>query len=132
MGAQRTRLLELAASVADGSVDIDWKDLEASVHDEDDRQLLQDLRVLAGVAQLHRSDEMSKSTSTGKARVVGRIGPSMAETDAPTVEERVLPPPSTKPLDVWGHLELIEQIGQGRSATSTAPATRASIVTSRS
>ncbi|HTV01811.1 MAG TPA: serine/threonine-protein kinase [Luteitalea sp.] len=109
MGAQRTRLLELAASVADGTVDIDWKDLEASVHDEDDRQLLQDLRVLAGVAELHRSDIPPSS----RGRVVGRIGPAMAETDAPTVEERVLPPPSTKPLDTWGHLELIEQIGQG-------------------
>ena len=52
MGAQRTRLLELAASVADGSADIDWKRLEASVEDDDDRQLLQDLRVLAGVADL--------------------------------------------------------------------------------
>ena len=114
MGAQRTRLLELAASVADGSADIDWKRLEASVEDDDDRQLLQDLRVLAGVADLHRSDALATPASTGhRGRVVGRIGPSMAETDAPTVEERVLPPPSTKPLDTWGHLELIEQIGQG-------------------
>jgi len=56
MSAQRTRLLELAASVADGTVDIDWPHLEASVEDDEDRQLLQDLRGLAGVPQLHRSD----------------------------------------------------------------------------
>ena len=125
MSAQRTRLLELAASVADGTVDIDWKDLEASVQDDEDRQLLQDLKVLAGVAELHRSDLPASDGALGestasiarsrppRARVVGRIGPALTETDAPTVEERVLPPPSTRPLDHWGHLELIEQIGQG-------------------
>ena len=112
MSAQRTRLLELAASVADGTVDIDWKQLEASVEDDEDRQLLQDLRVLAGVAELHRSDPAA-AMSASRGRVVGRIGPALAETDAPTVEERVLPPPSNQPLDQWGHLELIEQIGQG-------------------
>lgn len=110
MSAHRNRLLELAASVADGTVDIDWKDLEASVRDAEDRQLLEELRVLAGVAQLHRSDPPEPAS---RGRVVGRIGPSLSETDAPTVEERVLPPPSTRPLDRWGHLELIEQIGQG-------------------
>jgi Tfp pilus assembly protein PilF/predicted Ser/Thr protein kinase len=121
MSAQRTRLLELAASVADGTVDIDWKHLEASVEDDEDRQLLQDLRVLAGVADLHRSDPPSESSESAdssaataaRGRVVGRIGPALTDTDAPTVEERVLPPPSTGPLDHWGHLELIEQIGQG-------------------
>lgn len=115
MSAQRTRLLELAASVADGSVDIDWKHLEASVEDDEDRQLLEDLRVLAGVAQLHRSDPVPDTAAPpgGRGRVVGRIGPALTDTDAPTVEERVLPPPATGPLDHWGHLELIEQIGQG-------------------
>ena len=111
MSAQRTRLLELAASVADGTADIDWKKLEASVEDDEDRQLLQELRVLAGVADLHRSDPAELTASRG--RVVGRIGPALSETDAPTVEERVLLPPSKQPLDRWGHLELIEQIGQG-------------------
>ena len=111
MSAQRTRLLELAASVADGTADIDWTKLEASVEDDEDRQLLQDLRVLAGVAELHRSDPAELAASRG--RVVGRIGPALTDTDAPTVEERVLPPPSKQPLDSWGHLELIEQIGQG-------------------
>ncbi len=118
MSAQRTRLLELAASVADGTTDIDWQDLEASVQDEEDRQLLQDLRVLAGVADLHRSDPPDPEAPAGRTRriqgrVVGRIGPAMTDTDAPTVEERVLPPPARGPLDRWGHLELIEQIGQG-------------------
>ncbi|BCS34001.1 hypothetical protein TBR22_A32300 [Luteitalea sp. TBR-22] len=115
MGAHRTRLLELAASVADGTAEIDWQRLEATVDDEEDRQLLNDLRVLAGVAQLHRSDPPASvaGTRTTRARVVGRIGPALTDTDAPTVEERVLPPPATGPVDHWGHLELIEQIGQG-------------------
>jgi serine/threonine-protein kinase len=116
MGAHRTHLLELAASVADGTADIDWSRLEASVEDEEDRQLLQDLRVLAGVAQLHRSDPPSSASSTARlrrGRVVGRIGPPLTETDGPTVEEHVLLPPATGPVDRWGHLELIEQIGQG-------------------
>ncbi|MCC6164819.1 MAG: protein kinase [Acidobacteria bacterium] len=117
MSAQRTRLLELAASVADGTVDIDWTQLDASVQDEEDRQLLEDLRVLAGVAQLHRSDPAAASglteSRTVRGRVVGRIGPVLTDTDAPTVEERVLPPPSLSPMGRWGHLDLIEQIGQG-------------------
>ncbi len=126
MSAQRERLLELAASVADGVAEIDWNDLEASVQDDDDRRLLEDLRVLAGVAELHRSRlplqdgdyEPGTAGAPGfpqppRARVVGRIGPALSDTDAPTIEERVLPPPSKRPLEHWGHLELIEQIGQG-------------------
>ncbi len=116
MSAQRTRLLELAASLADGTVDIDWQDLEAAVEDAEDRQLLQDLRVLADVARVHQTGAAEADTLAdlpSRARVVGRIGPALTDTDAPTVEERVLPPPSTRPLDYWGHLELIEQIGQG-------------------
>ncbi len=125
MSAQRERLLELAASVADGTAEIDWNELEASVRDDDDRQLLADLRLLAGVAELHRSAPATRDDEDGsqpasadenagpRARVVGRIGPALSDTDAPTIEERVLPPPSKRPLDRWSHLDLIEQIGQG-------------------
>lgn len=118
MGAQQSRLLELAASVADGRVDIDWNDLDASVSDAEDRQLLQELRVLADLADVHRADAApparpSRAARVSRGRVVGRIAPSLTETDAPTVEERVLPRPSSEPLDRWGHLEIIEQIGQG-------------------
>lgn len=116
MSAERARLLELAASVADGTSEIDWTVLEASARDEEDRQLLHELKILAGVAQLHRSDELSPGDTPRErvaGRVVGRITPPADDVDLPTVEERVLPRPSSDPLERWGHLDLIEQIGQG-------------------
>jgi eukaryotic-like serine/threonine-protein kinase len=111
MSAERARLLNLAASVADGSADIDWESLEASLHDDEDRQLLRDLKVLAGVADVHRSNTVDIDQPR-PSKVVGRIRPVDTH-ELPTIEEGVLPAPERGPLEHWGHLALLEQIGQG-------------------
>lgn len=116
MSGQRPQLVDLAASVADGTVDIDWDALESSLQTDEDRQLLRDLKVLAGISDLHRHTD-SAARPRGEARrpkVVGRIGPvPEAEAELPTIEEHVLPQRSKSPTEFWGHLALLEQIGHG-------------------
>jgi TolB-like protein/Tfp pilus assembly protein PilF len=79
----------LIESVADGGV-IDWEEVEASAADEQQRRLIGHLRLVAGVSEVHRT--------------------------TPSEELSVSPLPSshgTGALRQWGHLLLLEQIGQG-------------------
>ncbi len=115
MSANPLQLVDLAASVADGSVDIDWDAVESSLQTDEDRQLLRDLKVLAGISDLHRQTDSAPRpgrAGAGRPKVVGRIGPA-PEPELPTIEERVLRQPSRAPSEFWGHLALLEQIGQG-------------------
>lgn len=116
MSGQRSQLVDLAASVADGTVDIDWDALESSLQTDEDRQLLRDLKVLAGISDLHRHTD-GAARPRGEARrpkVVGRIGPvPEPEAELPTIEEHVLPQRAKSPTEFWGHLALLEQIGHG-------------------
>ncbi len=114
MSANPLRLVDLAASVADGSVDIDWEAAESGLQTDEDRQLLRDLKVLAGISDVHRhtDDALRASEWPARQKVVGRIGPA-PDDDLPTVEEHVLPQPSRAPAEFWGHLALLEQIGDG-------------------
>lgn len=116
MSGQRPQLVDLAASVADGTVDIDWDALESSLQTDEDRQLLRDLKVLAGISDLHRHTD-SAARPRGEPRrpkVVGRIGPAPeTEAELPTIEEHVLPQRPKSPTEFWGHLALLEQIGHG-------------------
>lgn len=113
MSAESVRLVDLAASVADGTADIDWDAVEAGLESEDERQMLRDLRLLAGISDVHRSiDTAARQTrKLDGARVVGRITPAAG--DLPTIEERVLPQRAKGATEYWGHLALLEQIGQG-------------------
>lgn len=115
MTANRVPLVDLAASVADGSVDIDWDAVESSLQTDEERQLLRDLKVLAGISDLHRQTDGAARPGRAaplKPKVVGRIGPA-PDAELPTIEERVLRQPSRTPSEFWGHLALLEQIGQG-------------------
>src|SRR5918999_6567175 len=47
-------LVDLAASVADGHL-IDWEALEADAQSEYDRRVIRELRLIAGMAELHRT-----------------------------------------------------------------------------
>src|SRR5687767_12181183 len=107
MSAQRPRLVDLAASVADGG-EIDWQALESDLQSDEERQLLRDLKLLAGISDLHRSTDGSARPpkEAQRPKVVGRIGPP-PEVELPTIEERVLPQPSRNPTEFWGHLALL-------------------------
>jgi len=83
----------LSASIADGDA-IDWDEVRALAGDDDIQQLLEHLRVVAGVAEVHRTQ--------------------FAETLAATPE-----PPAAPAIGIpegpqrWGHLILVRKIGEG-------------------
>jgi hypothetical protein len=54
MGPQRGHLLDVIEGIADGLV-VDWATLEADVTDEGDRRMLAQLKILASIADVHRS-----------------------------------------------------------------------------
>jgi serine/threonine-protein kinase len=83
---------DLAAAILDGSP-IDWTSAETSA-DEEGRLLLDQLRLLAAVVDLHRSP-------TAPCMTPG----SPANTASSHVDDEV--------LGQWGHLRVIERIGRG-------------------
>jgi TolB-like protein/Tfp pilus assembly protein PilF len=85
MSADAARLIALAEAVADGTK-IDWADAEASV-DPADADLVRELRLLAGVADVHRPRPESASLPSHHHR-------DLAGT-------------------IWGPLRLQEQVGVG-------------------
>jgi TolB-like protein len=88
MSAEPARLLELAEAIADGRA-VDWEAAVAPGTDAD-LELVKQLRVLAGLADLHRS--------------------SAADTWGPAATEAT----SSEPLgERWGPLEIREWIGAG-------------------
>ena len=94
MGSEVHSLLDLATSISDGTA-VDWPAAEARVADERTRRSLRELRLLAALADAHRtiSFEDESTAPTGSGRIVGRIAPQEAAT-------------------TWGELELREQIGR--------------------
>ena len=88
-------LTKLTASIADGE-SIDWDALRAAAPGDDVRRLLDHLRVVAGVADVHRSqadDSLTDHLTVTAASL--RTGPGGAS-------------PAR-----WGHLLLIRKIGEG-------------------
>lgn len=56
MAAERDRLVALAEAISDGSA-VDWEATEETAADDAQRALVRQLRVLAGVARVHRDDD---------------------------------------------------------------------------
>src|SRR5216117_2170434 len=83
---------ELIETIADGSP-IDWDSLEAGTLSAHERRLLRHLRIVAGVAEVHRSVPVEERMPATPA--AAPLGP--ADTSAPS----------------WGHLQLLERIGEG-------------------
>ncbi|MFN8061442.1 MAG: protein kinase [Vicinamibacterales bacterium] len=95
---------ELIGLVVDGS-ELDWEAIEAGATAEE-RQLIRDLRIIAGVGTIHRShSDDAPAPFTG-----GRIVPfPVRDAAAPP---RAVPPPHD-PSALWGHFELLERVGEG-------------------
>lgn len=91
MSAEPRRLDKLIESIADG-IPIDWEKLDQTA-DTIERRRLGHLRIIAGVADVHRSVQASESSDATTAwRSLNTSGEDMPR---------------------WGHLVLIAKIGEG-------------------
>ncbi len=91
MPVDQARLLALAQAIADER-EVDWEDAESTVH-EADRQLVRELRLLAGVSEVHRSGARDDHASRAAADDENLSGQR------------------------WGSLEIRERIGAGSFGT---------------
>lgn len=139
MAGESDDLEKLFESVADGE-SVDWDKLERNAPDEDTRALIRQLRLIAEVAEVHRSqvDEVAPSDVELTAPAFGGLPPIQ-----PSDARRVLPDLSTTPsgaalpggnrppgrlppgavlpgesepesnYGTWGHLLLVRKIGEG-------------------
>src|SRR5258705_1825910 len=91
------RLADLIDSVADGTT-IDWDAANAAAMNDEERRLLSILRMVAGIAEVHRSD----------APVAG---------EKPVAAPPPKPSSSTATADGsfghWGHFQLLRKLGEG-------------------
>ena len=97
MALEREHLVELATAISDGEP-LDWETIESSARTDQDRALIRELRILSGLAAIHRhhSDEL---LSPGAA----------AETsDADAITQTA---PAT--LGTWADLTLVARLGGG-------------------
>ena len=88
-------LEELTESIADGEA-VDWDKLCSVAGDDDIRQLLEQLRIVARVAEVHRS-QADETSATPVAPAQALIATAAAP----------------ESLKRWGHLLLVRKIGEG-------------------
>jgi TolB-like protein/Tfp pilus assembly protein PilF len=92
MAASQGVLIDLAGAILDGA-HVDWASAESGV-EASDRALLDPLRVVAALADVHRR----RQEPSINARVTARL--------------RVVPPRPPQ-REQWGHLRVLERIGRG-------------------
>ena len=77
MGADQERLLALAEAIADGR-SVDWASTERTLEDAEDREMVRQLRLLAGVAEVHRPGAYDAGTQVpprwGALAIIERVG----------------------------------------------------------
>jgi tRNA A-37 threonylcarbamoyl transferase component Bud32 len=95
MSAEPDPLSKLSASIADGE-SIDWDGVRALASDDEVRKLVDYLRIVAGVADVHRS----QVADTFEVPLESALDPESTRTDEPGVKR-------------WGHLLLVRKIGEG-------------------
>lgn len=131
-------LVDLAANIADGHL-IDWDALEADAQTDYDRRVIRELRLIAGMAQLHRThaEEEAAATSvvddqallpavdpaiagSGGAQAVAGSGRDLGDVVVSEPHDitgpRAAEPSSQapfEPLGTWGPFTLIEKVGEG-------------------
>lgn len=84
------RLVNVAGAVADGRT-VDWEVADRSAASDHERQILTELRFIAGIAR-----------GTGPSR-----------TDYPAAPDAAAQLPASRPLTEWGTLRLLELVGRG-------------------
>jgi len=119
MKPERAALLDVIESVADGD-SLDWDALEANITDEGDRRMLAQLKILARIAEVHRSqpDDPADRVIPSRGAKVIPIKPVLTVDEPPPAPRApapltAVPPASIEPIGTWGPIELLERIGEG-------------------
>jgi serine/threonine-protein kinase len=100
---------KLIESAADGT-EINWDEVDQLIADPDLHRLLQHLRVVAGVGDLHRSHVDQFATPPPAAAAgVPQTASHRVDAGAPHASEAV----ATEGIGRWGHLLLVRKIGEG-------------------
>ena len=120
MTADENRLLEIAASVSDGS-EVDWAGAERSAEGEGARRALRQLRLLAAIGRLADpsppvlGEDAHPAPAADRTRTLPALGGGGARgvrrPVAPASE--ALSPTSASAPTHWGHLEILELAGSG-------------------
>ena len=105
---------DLARSIADGE-SINWAELEKLPGGDDVRRIVQHFRIVAGVAEVHRSPDLEELLSpatlgTPRTDLPPRRPP---QTDAAGLDPAAAPEPGSLAGRRWGHLQLLRKIGEG-------------------
>lgn len=111
MGTERG-LTDLAATLADGR-DVDWAALEAELGTEAERAIFRQLRVIADIAELHRS--VSDEASPGASVMDGLSAPPVADEPTPLLSTDAPAEAATpeEDLGTWGPYRLLRSMGPG-------------------
>jgi serine/threonine-protein kinase len=116
MAEQHRNLDALVESVADGE-SIDWGALERVPLDEESRESLRCLRIVAEVAEVHRSrlDEAAFAEDDIRTAPLGELaeGRLPPRADRGPGKEDEGPVAARPDQRVWGHLVLVRRIGEG-------------------
>jgi tetratricopeptide (TPR) repeat protein len=101
MKPERAALAEVIESVADGA-SLDWDALEANFTDESDRRMLAQLKILARIAEVHRSlpeDPADRVIPTRSAKVIPiSVKPVLTVDDPPAIHiSAPTPTPQVQP-----------------------------------
>ena len=110
-------LTDLAATLADGQA-VDWAALEAELGSEAERAIFRQLRVIAEIAELHRSLDGGESTPDEPLPVIQDPPPDdpdelSAPADATPLESTDAPEGEAHDLGTWGPYRLLRSLGPG-------------------
>ncbi len=123
MKPDRAALLDVIESVADGAK-LDWDALEADVTDEGDRRMLAQLRILARIAEVHRSqpdDPADHIIPSRLAKVIPMRPPATVDESLPGLRNRSVR--SSRPdADVAEVIAQLRASAAAAAAASAAPA----------
>jgi serine/threonine protein kinase/tetratricopeptide (TPR) repeat protein len=110
-------LTDLAATLADGQA-VDWAALEAELGSEAERAIFRQLRVIAEIAELHRSLDGGESTPDdllpiGQASRHDDADELATPATSPPLESTLAPEGDESDLGTWGPYRLLRSLGPG-------------------
>lgn len=100
-------VLALARAIASGTA-VDWSTAESNAEDESVRATIRELKVIAEIAELHRSLPPLLLDSPSAELLGARVGDLLAASRVATHVET-----PDQDLEAWGPLKLLEKVGEG-------------------